>query len=243
MIDLIAMYASLLDQAAALLSSTRSEPHSRIGGFTHTIAVSADDLEAVTAWFELGFGVDQVKGIQPVHAIKAPAGAQVREAGLADVDALVDLAIDLTRFHAESPMLRPALSDHDFVRKGFIDGIEDDGSVVVVAEADGALGGFLQLNSDAHYLRATTIGIASAAPRQRHRGHGTAMLACAMDWPARLGYEYCAVEWTSSNPTSDPFWRSHGFQPIQYRPTRRLDPRIAPADASLSHNYLCPLDI
>lgn len=215
----------------------------RIGGFSHTIAVGVADREAVTSWFELGFGIDQVKGVQRIRPIEAPAGPYVRKAEPSDLDAMVDLAIDLTRFHAESPMLRPALSDHDHVRSGFLDGIADDRSLVAVVDLGDSLGGFLQLHSDAHYLDTVTIGIASVARQVRRRGHGRAMLGYAMDWAARLGYRYCTVEWTSSNPTSDPFWRGRGFHPIQYKLTRRIDERVAWADADLRYDHLRPLDL
>lgn len=41
----------------------------KIGGFTHTIAVNHSDRATVESWFELGFGIDQVKGVQALACL------------------------------------------------------------------------------------------------------------------------------------------------------------------------------
>lgn len=219
----------------------------KIGGFTHTIAVNCSDRTTVGAWFELGFGVDQVKGIQPLNRL--PRGSvssfdlQVREARLDDLDGMTELARDVTRFHAESPMLRPALSDHEFVRDEMVKGMESERSLVVVADLGNRLGGFFQLHPDNHILDTATIGIAGVAPRDRHHGVGTAIVDFALNWADSKGYRFCAVEWTSPNLTSDRFWRSRGFEPLQYKLTRRIDPRIAWAHEGISYEHIRPLDL
>ena len=83
------------------------------------------------------------------------------------------------------------------------------------------------MNPDGHFVDTATIGIAGVAPGERHHGVGTAIVKFAMEWASSSGYLFCAVEWTSPNLTSDRFWRSRGFQPLQYKLTRRIDPRIA----------------
>lgn len=219
----------------------------KIGGFTHTIAVNCADRQTVNTWFELGFGMDQVRGVQSLpRSGEAPNGSSdihVREARAGDLDEMVELAREVTRFHAESPMLRPALSDHDFVREGLIKGMTFARSLVVVADLGQTLGGFFQVNPDSHFVDTATIGIAGVAPGERHQGVGTAIVNFAMDWACSSGFRFCAVEWTSPNLTSDRFWRNRGFQPLQYKLTRRIDPSIAWAHSGISYDHIRPLDL
>lgn len=137
-----------------------------IGGFAHTVAVNAKDLETVSAWFELGFGLDQVRGVQAVPQVpsnRAPQDVHVRLAADPDLDPMVELAVELTQFHAESPMLRPAPSDHEFVRDNFVRQMVDPRSLVVVVGPSSAPVGFLSLNPDPHFDDAVVIGIASVS--------------------------------------------------------------------------------
>lgn len=67
------IYRALYGQLAGELTA--------IGGFAHTVAVNAKDLETVSAWFELGFGLDQVRGVQAVPQVpsnRAPQDVHVR---------------------------------------------------------------------------------------------------------------------------------------------------------------------
>jgi len=219
----------------------------KIGGFTHTIAVNCADRATVDSWFELGFGMDQVRGVQSLaRSAVATTGStdiHVREARADDLDDMVELAREVTRFHAESPMLRPALSDHVFVRDELIKAMASARSLVVVADLGQRLGGFFQVNPDSHFVDTATIGIAGVAPGKRHQGVGTAIVNFALDWASSSGYRFCAVEWTSPNLTSDRFWRGRGFQPLQYKLTRRIDPRIAWAHSGISYDHIRPLDL
>ncbi len=219
----------------------------KIGGFTHTIAVNSSDRTTVDTWFELGFGIDQVRGVQPLRrsegATKGSTGIHVREARADDLDEMTDLAIEVTRFHAESPMLRPALSDHGFTRGQFVTAMESVWSLVVVADLGYRLGGFFQVNPDSHFVDTATIGIAGVASGDRHQGVGTAIVDFALDWASTSGYRFCAVEWTSPNLTSDRFWRGRGFEPLQYKLTRRIDPRVAWAHSGISYDHIRPLDL
>lgn len=87
---------------------------------------------------------------------------QIREARAADLDEMVDRAREITRFHAESPMLRPALSNHELVRDNLIKAMQSDRSLVVVADRGNKIAGFAQINPDTHFLDTATIGIANA---------------------------------------------------------------------------------
>lgn len=244
------MHATAPDQRRDIYRSLYSHlagELTKIGGFTHTVAVNYADRITVDTWFELGFGIDQIKGTQPLSpAAEATIGSpnvHVREAVPQDLDEMTGLAIEVTRFHAQSPMLRPALSDHSFVRSNFVKAMESPRSLLVVADLGDKLGGLFQVNPDSQFLDTATIGIAGVAPGERHQGVGTAILEFALNWASRSGYRHCAVEWTSPNLTSDRFWRSRGFQPMQYKLTRRIDPRVAWAHPDMSYDHIRPLDL
>lgn len=69
------------------------------------------------------------------------------------------------------------------------------------------------------------------------------MINYALDWAYQTCYRFCAVGWASPNLTSDRFWRGRGSQPLQYKLTRRIDPRIAWAHPGISYDHLRPLDL
>jgi GNAT superfamily N-acetyltransferase len=219
----------------------------KIGGFTHTIAVNQSDRTTVDCWFELGFGIDQVKGVQALDGSddgtsRSP-DIHVREARASDLDEMTEQAIEVTRFHANSPNFRPALSDHEFIRSNFSKAMDTDRSLVAVAARGNRLSGFVQVNPDHHFVDTATIGIAGVAPVDRHRGVGTATVNFALAWARNRGHHFCAVEWSSANLTSDRFWRSRAFQPLQYKLTRRIDPRIAWAHSGISYDHIRPIDL
>src|SRR5690606_2885528 len=136
-----------------------------------------------------------------------------------------------------------AVSDHEFVRDNFVRQMEDPHSLVVVVGPSSAPTGFLALNPDPHFDDTVVIGIASVSAASRHHGAGTAMLNLALAWAREAGYQYCSVEWTSPNLVSDRFWRTRGFTPVQYKLSRRIDPSVAWADASLSYEHIRPVNL
>ncbi|TMQ82553.1 hypothetical protein ETD83_41305 [Actinomadura soli] len=90
-----------------------------LGGFEHAIALSASHHDVVTSLFELGFGIDQIKGLRatssPIQTVQATQDAQdardvqVRQANANDLKDLLSLTVELQKFHAGPPALRPAL--------------------------------------------------------------------------------------------------------------------------------------
>jgi hypothetical protein len=67
------------------------------GCFRPSIVASLDQHSAVTALFELGFGIDQIKGVRHLTTHVAPPASTdlIRGATLDDLDGLIDLSIEL----------------------------------------------------------------------------------------------------------------------------------------------------
>ncbi|MEU8516939.1 GNAT family N-acetyltransferase [Kitasatospora sp. NPDC048722] len=221
------LYAALAGRLAA------------VGRFEHTIAVSAVDGEVTTALFELGFGIDQIKGLRPA-VVSTEQDVRLREAGPADLRRLLELTVELQQFHATSPILRPALLDVPAVRDGFQAALGDDRQLLLVAEEHGRVVGMMQAEPDRRHRSTAVIGIASVAASARSRGLGTALLAGVSDWAARCGFANVSAGWSSANPVSDSFWRGRGFTPAGHKLTRLIDARVAWADSRLSYAHHLP---
>jgi GNAT superfamily N-acetyltransferase len=211
------------------------------GCFEHSVAVAAGHRDTVACLVELGFGIDQIKGLRPLTPPDRPARrVHLRQAHAGDLAELLRLTLELQHFHAQAPMLRPALIDLHAISDDLRAAIANDRRLVLVAEAHGRPTGMMVADPDRRFSGATTIGIAVVTAAARAEGVGTALLSGVVEWAAAHGFGACGVEWTSANPIGDAFWRGHGFVPAGYTLTRRIDPRVAWADARLSYRDFFP---
>ncbi|MFE3828121.1 GNAT family N-acetyltransferase [Streptomyces sp. NPDC059092] len=226
------LYAALSGQLAA------------IGAYEHTLAVPVDDREAVSCFFELGFGVDRIRGFRPVTHAQAPAppprGTRLRTARAEDLEGMFGLAVELQRFHAGSPVLRPAPPDLRPIRDSLRAALSDDAQLLLVAEEHDRLTGLIQAAPDSHHLGAATIGIAAVAAPSRSAGVGTALVSAVEAWAAVRGFGTYGTEWSSANQAGDAFWRGRGMVPAQFTLGRLIDSRVAWADARLDYGRVTP---
>jgi GNAT superfamily N-acetyltransferase len=208
-------------------------------GFTyHSLPVIADVPSTLHTFFELEFGIDQIKGavrIDP-NAVSSVDTGDVRVANESDVDDLLELSIELAKFHSRGPMLQAALVDVPSIRQSLVRSIEDDASTVLVVDDGRRPVSMMQAQPDTAYTDSVVIGMNVVTQSARSAGMGTAMLAALCSWAARRNYQYCTVGWTSSNLISDAFYRSRGFTPIRYRLHRRIDPRVAWANEAIDYS-------
>ena len=212
-----------------------------LGGFEHTLAVSAAHSDVITCLFELGFGVDQIKGLRPTSSpIGAVLNVRLREAVAGDMEDLLKLAVELQQFHAGSPILRPALADLRSIKDGFQTALIEERRLLLVAEENGRITGMMQAGPDNRYLATATVGIAVVTASARSKGVGTALLSGVVGWAASHGFGTCGTEWSSANLVSDAFWRGHGFNPAGYKLTRLIDARVSWANTHLDCRYLFP---
>lgn len=212
-----------------------SGPLVAAGCTNHSLPVLAAPPALLSAFVELEFAIGQIKGIRAVPSDASPAGdPRVRVANADDVDAVVDLAIDLTKYHSRAPMFHPALFDIS-VRDGVRRALDDDQSVVLVVEDGGHLIAMMEADPEASYGGTVAIGMNFVAEAARSAGLGTAMLDSLFAWAASHGYTHCSVNWASANLVSDAFYRSRGFVPLRFRLERRVDPRVSWANESLDY--------
>jgi predicted GNAT superfamily acetyltransferase len=209
----------------------------RLGLFSHRVLVLAEPTVPVTTFFEMGFGVDQIKGVRPIGA-EPPSATEclVEPASEDDLDDLVSLWIELVKFHSRPPILDPALPSVSGIRAEARDEILDQSRLMLVAHESGRAVGMIEAHPDSRYTSTVTIGLNVVTETARSRGVGTAMLEALLRRASAAGYEYCAVSWASANLVSDAFYRSRGFRPLRYEIVRNLDQRIAWADENLDHD-------
>jgi GNAT superfamily N-acetyltransferase len=207
------------------------------GCFHHVVRVLIEPPGAVQAFGELGFGVDQIKGVQPLGS-RLSATGEPGEAGLDDVDELVSLYIELATYHARSPVLRPAALDVAATRSELVDTVEDPRRTILVARDGRRIIGMIEAHPDARHLDTVTIGLNIVTERARSRGVGTALLDGVLGWGLDAGYRHCAVSWASANLVSDAFYRARGFVPFRYELVRRIDPEVSWANERLDYSLL-----
>ena len=211
----------------------------RYGKLHHQIRVLARPEEPVRAFFELGFGMDQIKGVRPIEAgLPDFEGCLVEPAGPGDTQAMVELWIELSRFHARSPVLEAGFLSVHAIRDELVKTLADDTRQLFVAREAGAPVGFMEIHPNGAYPDTVTIGLNVVTEKLRSRGVGTAMLAAALQWASERGNRYCSVGWASANPVSDAFYRSRGFVPFRYDLARILDSRITWANENLDYSAI-----
>lgn len=204
----------------------------------HSLPIATSWPEALNTFFELEFGVDQIKGSVAIAKVPdaPPRADSVRAAAGSDLDGLLQLAIELQKFHSRAPMFQAALLDVPGIRQALIGAIASDDATVLVATEGDRIVAMMQAEPDGGYADAAQIGMNIVTETARSAGLGTAMLDVLLRWAADRGYSHCTVGWTSSNPTSDAFYRSRGFTPLRNRLHRRIDPRVAWANDSLDYS-------
>jgi RimJ/RimL family protein N-acetyltransferase len=137
----------------------------------------------------------------------SPPGIKIREATLADVDALVAILVDVAGegrwIGTEAPV------DVEGRRERMVREVEGDDTIVLVAEAGGEPVGQLGL----HLAR---YGVADlgmvVAPNWRGRGVGTALMAEAVERARAAGAHKIALQVWPHNAAAIALYERFGFQ-------------------------------
>jgi len=188
------------------------------------LSVPASAPELIDVWFRLAFGCQAfwaVKEVAPVEP--APFAGSIRPSTPDDVEAVVDLDLELLEHQARTPSFSDyAVPTRDQVREEEAGMWDDPLQDLFVAEQDGRAVGFLVMyrrpEGDLR-VPAGNIDLAFAATRPDVRGGGAglALTAHALNWAHEQGFRSMTTDWRSVNLLSSRFWPRRGFRPQYLR--------------------------
>jgi GNAT superfamily N-acetyltransferase len=208
------------------------------GAFRQYVLVPAGDAKAMDGWLRLGFGYEQVHGVQAIPTeLETPQlaqGFEIRLARKEDEAAIRQAAVYIMEHQAREPVWGVAYAED---RKRFEDGyaalIDDDGGFLWVAVKDDELLGF-QAFFPAEEVEpdmmmpgsCICLEVGATAPHARGLGVGKALTHHGLVHARQAGYVNCVTDWRITNLESSRFWPRRGFVPYAYRLFRQVDPRI-----------------
>jgi GNAT superfamily N-acetyltransferase len=204
----------------------------RDGYTTHLISLLANDRDGLEGWHWLGFGMlaaDAVRDLQPVPG--RDTGAEIRRAGLQDLEQVRTLTEALVQYMTEPPIFLVNTEERDVAY--YEEWLQNPDRVIWLAFDGAEAVAFMRLgpaNEDASNIiyDEKTTSVTGAFTRERARGGGIAseLLNRSLAWARAKGYERCAVDFEPMNPLATRFWLRH-FQPVCYAVVRHVDERVA----------------
>ncbi|GAP12539.1 acetyltransferases [Longilinea arvoryzae] len=224
-------HAALEDEPAVYrqLYSAISGSWAAAGASMHGIALLANDLAALRAWFWNGFGLTVVDGIRSTGPIGAvpPAGWELRPAEKADADAISRMDAEHCRHYSQAPLfMAPRQADDAETVRRFIG---RQPNRYWLAFHGGELGGLLRCEPRSEgaaeiVVSPKTIAVDGAFVRPQFRGQGvaSALLEAALRDYAAQGFTRCSVDFESFNPQAAALWPRY-FHPVTYSAIRVLE--------------------
>lgn len=212
------------------------------GYFEHRIGMPLGTPETVEAWFHLGFGslyTFCARESTPFHvpARGLDATIEVQRATPAERAEVLRFQEESARFHRAAPIFWPYMERQASAAiEAFTAGALTDESNgiflarrngvavalhLMVAQTEGWGSTFTQPDGSIYLYEGIT------APEARGSGVGTALLAHTLDWAREADHPYVTLHYATPNPSGGPFWRGHGFVPVEVTLQRRLDERLA----------------
>ncbi len=204
------------------------------GCLVHRVELPAEDGLAL-AWFRLGFGLEEIRGLMPVKATgRQPRGVEgmtIRRAGPADLGPIGRMAAESAACRQQAAVFQPqsaaVLADR---RTRYADALADPRSAAWLAVRRGEETGMVVLTPvpPAPFVPEATVELAEAyvEPAARGQGISRVLLATALAWAYDRGYRQVAADWPAASPMVAGHWPKVGFAPAAYRLCRILDPRI-----------------
>lgn len=220
-----------------------------LGCYAHYALIPASDQPALDAWFALSFGKEQAHGIRETVGASSLAppvdpSLEIRRAGLADLEASLELDEIIPRHQSCAPVYAPywfgeytPFADKEAIRQETSEILQDENTKFWLALRNGRLVGYqLFMPTFPHYDRidnlmvpeqCSFLAIAATREEEQGRGVGRALTAHGLAAAQTDGYTHCITDWRVTNLLSSRFWPRQGFRPVAYRLSRRLDERIA----------------
>lgn len=196
----------------------------------HYVQLPADDTVAM-AWFRLGFGLEQIRGLMPIKARgRQPRGVEgltIRRASDGDLGQIGRMAVEAARYHQRAAMFLPQ-SDAGLLalRTHYAETLQDPHSAAWLAVRRGEEIGMVvlapALPSPVLPARSVDLIEAYVAPQARGEGISRVLLATALAWAYDHGYRYVTAGWRTASGLAAGHWPSVGFKPVGYRLSRVL---------------------
>ena len=192
---------------------------------THIVEVPADGPLA-QLFFALGFGQEQVHASAPVRAEEptASASATIRQATPSDIELILDVVGTIGEHQVGPPVWSglPAPGREE-LRDDWVEFLEEEAAVILVAERDGAALGYAAFYS-ADRPGVAHLPVAGTRPDVRGSGIGIALVEHALHEAHLAGYETVELDWRSTNLLASRFWPRRGFRPTHLRLRRDVQP-------------------
>jgi predicted N-acetyltransferase YhbS len=193
----------------------------------------------IDAWFRSGFGQMHAHGLREPPADDGPASAvSVRPAEERDLDALVELDLELVSHQRRSPVFSRGLPPqaHEEIREDWREGIAAGPASegIFVAEVEGRVVSTLAMvpveRSSMHGglaqpERACLLAFAATLPEARGSGAGLALTREGLRWSREQGYAAIVTDWRVTNLLSSRFWPRRGFRTTFLRLHRAIELR------------------
>lgn len=166
-------------------------------------------------------------GPEPGHPLpKAPDGLVIRDAGPADLAAVVEMEMGVVRYdaHFGAAILRPATED--LVRADATRALARQPTWTWLAERDGYPVGLLVVQPPPESAWIATMTSANPVayletlfvrPRERGGGTGASLVSHAHASLDRQGVGVTILHYSQVNPVSGPFWSRMGYRPLWTR--------------------------
>ncbi|MEN8907837.1 MAG: GNAT family N-acetyltransferase [Clostridiales bacterium] len=198
--------------------------------YSHAIALYKHNDEAVSSFFENGFGLRCIDAIRTVEAIKSKDFPDINffELRIDSIDKLVPLKNNLIKHLQETPIYIPLFFkvDEEKMRKNN----SEKNSRYFVAEKNDNIIAYIEIMNSGENFACTSTNMKNICsaymyPKYRNNGIFTKLISYLMEILDKEGYKKCGVDFESLNPTAKGFWLKY-FTAYTYSVVRRIDERI-----------------
>lgn len=201
------------------------------GCFNHYILIPFGNAVYYEAFLQLSFFIQQAHGIMSIEDYKPfenVSDADVRLANKMDSEAMGRMSSIIYSHQNLAPVFEPVLPEVVMkIKDGYKKIVEDDDSMIFIAEQDGQELGFQVYEHISSGLMVPDDGvelsIAGIYPSQMRSGVGKKLMNEGIRFIKEKGYKNIIIDWRITNLTSSTFWPKCGFRPVSYRMVRYID--------------------
>jgi len=222
------------EQSPELLRELYSEVSKlwiKAGCFNHIINIPLGDHLYLEALQRLSFAIDHVHGVMPLtdfSSFQTSCQTKVRFAGKGDEEKLGSLSRVILSSLNQSPTYLPVIRETvDGINKGFKDLVNDDESIVFLAEENDKAVAFqvYEYLDNGIMIPDNSIELSVAGTLKAFAGQGLGkhLTDHTCEVMKEKGFDFIISDWKMSNLSASTFWPKCGFKPISFRMTRMIN--------------------